>query len=189
MARILDGPIGVSTVQCALEDFADLKWRLRNIQQHIILLSRQLPGVCKLCTTLCKDTVVHTSTGCSGCPRLFGHCFKCFGMHSSKDCNGQFFKAAGRVCWACWMPLGEYFGCSFHNRDIGPKCNNAAADFLKPLALLFYYNRDIATMACPATSLTQYQQWLFADNSQHSSSGGGQVPNILLLLGAVCAKK
>ena len=179
----------MSTVRIPLDDFADLKARLRTIQQHMIEISRQLPSVCKLCSTICRDTVVHTSRGCSGCPRLFGHCFKCFGLHSGRECTSRLFQVPSRFCWKCWMPLGEFFGVTYHTRDIGPKCKNAAADYLKPLVLLFYYNRDLATMACPATTLAQYQAWLFADNSQRSSSGCGQVPNILLLLESVGAKK
>ena len=87
------------------------------------------------------------------------------------------------------MPLGDFFGINFHTREIGPRCENAAADYMKPLVLLFYYNRDLSTMVCPATTLLQYQAWLFADNSQCSSAGGGQVPNIVLLLESIGAKK
>ena len=181
MTAILDGTIGISQVDEQLDDFADVKTRLRSIQQHIRSISRQSPLVCKVCTTICREPTIHQGHGSAGCPRVLNKCFKCFGRHAKGVCTDPLFKVAPKYCWKCWMPLAEFFGISFHSSDIGPNCDNAALDYVKQLLLAYFYDRDLATMECPASTLIEYQDWLFKD-SGISVSGSGQVPNMLLLL-------
>lgn len=184
MARIIDGHGNLQTTvyQIKPDNYTDLKERLKVVYRHLAALPSST--FCKLCSTVGKQLVTH---GISGCPKIFNMCYKCLGKHPSAACSGTLFKVARSFCWRCWMPLHDIFGISFHSKqksELGANCSNVACDYLKPLALLFFYNRGVAgAIECPCSDLFQYQRWLFEESA--SVSGTGQVPKILLLLEAV----
>ena len=174
LVSVVDGnTLGIYHVNVQLDDFALLRARLQRIQQHMLSVGRGSALACKLCSLVSKELVLHVGYGCA---RVFNHCFKCFGKHPSSGCSSGFFKVAGRYCWKCWMPLKELFGVSFHSRDIGQKCDSAALDLIKPMALAFFYDRSMSNMVCPETTLEAYQVWLFKESTTSGSvAGSGQV--------------
>jgi hypothetical protein len=165
--------------------FDCIRNRLLNICRGLKQVSRLSSSVCLVCSAISRQKVQHAG----GCPSVFNICFKCMGQHRSQGCTGNFFKVAARFCFKCWMPLFDIFGVSFHskNKDDLRQCNNSALFFIKPLAMLFFYRRDIIGMSCSCGDIRQYQQWLFSQ-SQDSVSGEGQIPNILLLLEAALSQ-
>ena len=174
LVSIVDGnTLGIYHVNVQLDDFVLLRARLERIKQHMLSVERRSALACKLCSAISKEVVLHVGYGC---PRVFNHCFKCFGKHPSSGCLSELFKVAPKYCWKCWMPLKEFFGVSFHSRDIGQKCDNAALDLVKPMVLAFFYDRSMSSMVCPETTLLSYQVWLFKESTILGSvAGSGQV--------------
>ena len=183
LAAIIDGDTPSSTlcIDSKVDNFKSLKTRLQNVSISLIQLGRLPSFYCKLCTILDDRNISHNGNGCS---RVFNYCFKCLGQHLKKDCQGKPFKLPSRVCWTCWMPLGNYFGCSFHSqneKDIGAGCSNSSRDLLKNIAILFWNSRTMfPRLKCLSSTVEEYVCWLYAP-CEDSVAGHGQLPNILHL--------
>jgi hypothetical protein len=180
MVCAIDGS-GEKTMEVTLHKnkVGDIMERLVRIRIRLNRLSDIPKMYCLVCSAIAAEKVTHLG----GCTSTYNMCFKCLGQHRSLSCSGRFFKVAPKFCWKCWMPLYDIFGVSFHSnkKDDLINCSSAARDFLKPLAMVFFYNRRIASISCPCGDISQYERWLFSESEQ-SVAGIGQMPNILLLL-------
>jgi hypothetical protein len=179
MTRIVDGPLKETSSKCVvtLDNFVELRNRLQALRTKLAVLGRFSPTTCKLCSVLKGRTTMHSG----GCPTIFNHCFKCIGVHAGNTCKERYFQLPARVCWCCWMPLHSTLGFAFHKQEIASQCSNPAKGLLKAFAILFFHNRQVAPgVSCVAITKEDYVEWLF----HTSSSGAGQVPNILRLLEA-----
>lgn len=188
LAEVVDGgPTfeGASESECIidLDNFKLLRNSLDQVSMHLHALDRLPTIVCKLCTTMERNLIKHSD---SGCPKMFNCCFKCLGMHPRSACQGKYYRLPSGVCWGCWMPLQNFFGFSFHPKDqefLGVGCSNPAKNVLKFIAILFFHNRELLPhVVCPPANMDDYISWLFAPSGGASVAGQGQLPNILTLL-------
>ena len=163
------------------EDYSILKQRLVSILRGLEQLHQASSLCCLTCSAISRRRVQHVG----GCPATFNLCFKCLGAHHGQSCTGQYFNVKKKFCFKCWMPAFDIFGISFHgnSKEELVRCNNAARNFLKPLAMCFYHKRITLSLSYSGGDISHYQEWLFS-GSQESVSGSGQLPNIVLLLEA-----
>ena len=128
-----------SEISVRPEDYSILKQRLLSILRGLEQLHQVSSLCCLTCSAISRRMVQHVG----GCPATFNLCFKCLGAHHGQSCTGQYFNVKKKFCFKCWMPAFDLFGISFHgnSKEELVRCNNAARNFLKPLAMCFYHKR------------------------------------------------
>ena len=155
MCGYVDGPSiqALGTFTGPNGEFGDVKNRLRRIDLELDGIKRVPAAACKVryvylemcvlllnrfkaCFALGRGITFHAAQ----CHLTVGLCFKCFGRHAGSSCREQ-IRVPNRFCCKCWLPLDEFYGMSFHSRNIGSHCDSKAVDFAKPLAMFWFHHR------------------------------------------------